>query len=175
MSTWKIDQAHSSIGFKVKHLMVSTVRGEFKEFEGTVVTPDENFENATVSFTAQVASVATGNDMRDGHLKSADFFDAEHSPTLSFASQKIVKKGEDYEMVGDLTMRGVTKAVTLAVSTDGVGTDMEGGRVSGFDISGSLNRQEYGLTWSKTLETGGMVVSDTVMLDIHVEVKEVKG
>ncbi len=174
MSPWKLDTVHSSIGFKVKHLMVSTVRGEFKDFDGTVVTPDDNFENAKVDFTASVSSLTTGNDMRDGHLKSADFFDAENSPILSFVSKKITKKDEGYEMVGDLTMRGVTKEISLSVTSDGIGTDMEGKRVVGFDIEGSVNRMEYGLSWNKTLETGGVVVSEKVVLDIHVEAKEVK-
>lgn len=170
MTTWNIDQAHSVIGFKVKHLVVSTARGVFTDFSGTISAEDETFENATVAFTAQTASVNTHNDMRDNHLRSADFFDAEKFPTLSFTSTSFTKKGDGFEMVGDLTIKDVTKSVTLSVTSDGAGDGMGGARVAGFDITGTINRQDFGLTWNAAIETGGAVVSDTVTFDIHVEV-----
>jgi len=172
MTTWKLDGAHTTIGFKVKHLMVSSARGNFTQFEGSIVAPDDTFADAKVEFTAQTASITTNNDMRDGHLKSAEFFDVEKFPTLSFTSKSFTKKDAGYEIVGDLTMKGVTKEVTLQATTDGIGTGMEGGRVVGFDVTGTINRQDFGLSWNKSLETGGVVVGDTVTLDIHVEAKE---
>ncbi len=172
MSTWHLDTAHSIIGFKVKHLMVSTVRGAFKDFAGTITAADDTFENAQVTFTAQAASVDTHNEMRDQHLKSPDFFDAEQFPTISFTSTSFTKKGDEFEVIGDLTIKDVTKPVTLTVSSEGIGTGMDGGRVAGFDISGTINREEFGLTWNKTLETGGVVVGSTVTFDMHVEAKE---
>jgi len=172
MSTWHLDTAHSIIGFKVKHLMVSTARGAFKEFEGTIVAPDDTFENAQVSFTAQTASIDTHNEMRDQHLQSADFFDAQQFPTLSFTSTSFTKKGDEFEVMGDLTIKDVTKPVTLTVTSEGIGIGMNGERVAGFDITGSINREEFGLTWNKALETGGVVVGSQVTFDIHVEAKE---
>lgn len=172
MSTWNLDKAHSVIGFKVRHLMVSTVRGHFKEFEGSVESADDSFENAKVQFAAQVASIDTSNAMRDDHLRSADFFDAENHPTLSFASTSIKKNGNEYEVAGDLTIRGTTKSVTLKATHHGIGTGMDGGRVSGADITGTISRKEFGLVWNAVLETGAVVVGDEVTLDIHVEAKE---
>jgi polyisoprenoid-binding protein YceI len=172
MSTWKLDKAHTTIEFKVKHLMVSSARGSFTLFEGTITSPDDSFENAQAEFTAQTASVTTNNDIRDGHLKSAEFFDVEKFPTISFVSKSFTKKGSGFEIIGDLTMKGVTKEITFSATTEGVGTGMDGGRIVGFDITGSINRQDFGLSWNKTLETGGAVVGDIVTLDIHVEAKE---
>ena len=174
MTTWKIDQVHSSIGFKVKHLMVSTVRGSFTEFEGSLNSPDDTFENAQAQFTAQAKSINTGNGMRDQHLQSADFFESEKFPTVTFVSKSFTKKGDKYEVTGDLTMHGITKPITLEVTSDGIGSGMDGGRVVGFDLTGSINRSDFGLVWNKVLETGGVTVSDNVTLDIHVEAQEVK-
>ena len=174
MSTWNIDHAHSVIGFKVKHLMVSTVTGEFKNFEGTLTSTDDSFADAKVQFTAMADSISTRYDMRDGHLKSADLFDVEKFPTITFVSKSIAKSDTGFTVVGDISMRGVTKEITLGVLSDGIGHDMEGNRVAGFDLSGSLDRQDFGVSWNKVLETGGVAVSDMVTLDIHVEVKEVK-
>ncbi len=174
MSTWNLDKDHSTVGFKVKHLMVSTVRGSFTDFEGTIISKDDSFENSSISFRAQTKSITTGNEMRDGHLHSPEFFDTEKFPTISFTSKSCMKKGDSFEVVGDLTMKGVTKEVILAVTSEGIGAGMDGGRVAGFDITGTINRQDFGLSWNKVLETGGVIVSDTVTLDIHVEAKEMK-
>jgi polyisoprenoid-binding protein YceI len=169
MNTWNIDQAHSVIGFKVKHLLVSTVRGEFTDFEGKIEAADDTFENAAISFTAQATSISTHSEARDNHLRSADFFEVEKYPTLSFTSKSFTKKGDAFELVGDFMMHGVTKEISLEVTTEGVGKGMNGESVVGFDITGTLNRHDYGLTWNALVETGGAVVSDTVTLDIHIE------
>ncbi|MEI6660414.1 MAG: YceI family protein [bacterium] len=175
MSTWKIDQTHSIVGFKVKHLMVSTVTGEFKDFEGSIVSSDDSFLDAKVQFTAKIDSISTRNDMRDGHLKSADFFDSGAYPTISFVAKSSEKVDTGFKVVGDITMHGVTKEIMLDVLFGGIGHDMDGvTRVVGFDLAGELNRQDFGLKWNKVLETGGVTVADIVKLDIHVEAKEVK-
>lgn len=172
MKTWNIDQAHSTIGFKVKHLMVSTVRGGFTDFSGNINAEDETFENASISFSANTASITTNNEGRDGHLKSADFFDAEQFPTISFTSTSFTKKEEGFELKGDLTLKGVTKSITLSATSDGVGTGMDGKKVVGFDVKGTIHRPDFNLTWNASLESGGFVVSDDVTLDIHIEATE---
>lgn len=173
MTTWILDQAHSHIGFKARHVMISTVRGHFTEFEGTIEAPDDSFENASVRFSAKIDSIATANDMRDGHLKSADFFDAEQFPVLSFISTSFTKNGDTFEIIGDLTIKGVTKQIVLTGTFDGIGTNMQNARVAGFDVTGKINRQDFGLAWNKILETGSVVVGDEIMLDINVEAQEI--
>lgn len=172
MATWNIDQAHSTIGFKVKHLMVSTVRGHFNDFSGSITASDDSFENASIHFTAQTGSINTNNEGRDGHLKGADFFDAAAFPTISFESSAFTKKGDQYVLDGVLTIKGVSKPVQLSVTTEGIGTGMDGKRVAGFELQGSIERSAFGLEWNAPLAGGGFVVSDTVTLDIHVEVVE---
>lgn len=169
MATWTIDQAHSSIGFKVRHLVVSTVRGGFTEFSGSIAAEDQTFTNASVTFTAKTSSINTHNEARDGHLTSADFFDAAQFPTLSFTSTSFTKKDDGFEVVGDLTLKGVTKSITLSATSDGVGAGMDGKPVVGFDVKGTIHRPDFGLTWNAPLESGGFVVSDDVSLDIHIE------
>ncbi len=175
MANWKIDPAHTEIAFKVKHLMISNVRGYFKEFDGTIMMPDDNFANASISFTANTSSVDTNNSMRDEHLRSADFFDSEKFPTLSFVSKSITSLGENnFSVVGDLTMHGVTKEVTLNTVLNGRVVDAYGNNVISFDVSGSLNRTDFGLVWNAAIETGGVVVSEEVKLEINAEFKEEK-
>jgi polyisoprenoid-binding protein YceI len=174
MNTWNIDSAHSEVGFKVKHLMVSTVRGKFNSFEGSVKTDGEDLTKAEISFSAKTESINTNNEMRDKHLTSPDFFNSAEFPTLSFKSTKIVKKGDDdFIVTGSLTMHGVTKEITFDAKFNGV-TNTDKGGVMGFEISGSISRQEFGLTWNAPIEKGGVMVSDEVRLDINAEVKEVK-
>lgn len=171
MTIWKIDPVHSTIGFKVKHLMVSTVKGVFREFSGTLNSPEEDFENTQVAFEAQVSSIDTNNETRDNHLRSPDFFNAEQHPVLKFSSNSFKKNTNgEYLITGDLSMNGVTKNITLVAESEGVGTNMEGTKIAGFDISGKINRQDFGLKWNATLETGGVVVSDEVNFDIHIEI-----
>lgn len=175
MANWKIDPAHTEIAFKVKHLMISNVRGYFKEFDGTIMMPDDNFTNASISFTANTSSVDTNNSMRDEHLRSADFFDSEKFPTLSFVSKSITSLGENnFSVVGDLTMHGVIKEVTLNTVLNGRVVDAYGNNVISFDVSGSLNRTDFGLVWNAAIETGGVVVSEEVKLEINAEFKEEK-
>lgn len=169
MATWTIDTAHSEIGFKVKHLVISTVSGKFSSFEGTIESEKDDFSDATISFSADIDSIHTGNEQRDGHLKSADFFDAANYPKLSFTSTGITVKGENYKVAGNLTLRGVTKPVTLDAEFGGVQQDMYGRTVAGFEITGKINRQDFGLTWSAVTETGGVVVSDEVKLVANIE------
>ncbi|UTA68186.1 MULTISPECIES: YceI family protein [Emticicia] len=175
MATWTIDASHSEVQFKVRHLMISTVTGTFGSYEGTVETAnDTDFEGASIKFSADVDSISTGQEQRDGHLKSADFFDAANFPKISFASTSFEKvDDENYTLKGDLTMRGVTKPVTLKAEFGGVMTDFYGQTKAGFEIAGKVNRQDFGLTWSAVTEAGGVVVSDDVKLVLNIQV--VKG
>ena len=161
---WALDPTHSEIHFKVKHLMITTVTGSFNTFTAAAETTSDDFTDASISFSAETASVDTGNEQRDGHLKSADFFDAEKFPTLSFVSTSYKKNGDDYTLTGDLTIKDVTKSVTLAVEFGGVAKDPWGNTKAGFTLSGKINRKEFGLTWNAATETGGVLVSEDVKL-----------
>ena len=168
---WTIDQSHSEIHFKVKHLMVSTVTGSFSNYEGQVETEGDSFENAKVSFSADIDSISTGNGQRDGHLKSADFFDAANHPKLTFVSTSFTKTGEDtYTVTGDLTIRGTTKPITLKAEYGGQMVDFYGNTKAGFELVGTIKRKEYGLSWDAVTEAGGVVVSDDVKLVLNVQV-----
>ncbi len=170
MATYKLDAMHSEITFKVKHLMISTVTGNFTKFDATMEAEAADFSDAKISFTADVASISTGNEQRDGHLKSADFFDAEKFPALSFTSTSFKHdSGSDYELTGDLTIRDVTSPITLAVEYGGAMTDFYGQSKVGFEVSGKISRAAYGLTWSAVTEAGGIVVSDEVKLQLSVQ------
>ena len=170
MSTWIIDANHSEVGFKVKHLVISTVSGKFLAFEGTVESSKDDFSDAKISFSADIDSIHTGNEQRDGHLKSADFFDAANHAKLVFVSTALQHKGgSDYILKGNLTLRGVTKPVELTVEFGGTQKDFYGNTVAGFEITGKINRQDFGLTWSAVTEAGGIVVSDDVKLNINAE------
>jgi polyisoprenoid-binding protein YceI len=174
MTTWTIDTAHSEIGFKIKHLVISTVSGKFTSFEGKLEGEPGDLENAKISFTADIDSIHTGNEQRDGHLKSADFFDAANYAKLTFVSTNIEHKdGNDYKVTGDLTIKNITRSVTLNVEFGGTQNNFYGQTVAGFEITGKINRQDFGLTWSAVTEAGGIVVSDEVKLVINTElVKE---
>ena len=172
MSTWNLDQMHSTIGFKVKHLMISTVKGQFNDFNGTVTTNDDTFESASVNFTAQSNSINTNNTDRDGHLKSPELFDAEQFPTLSFTSTSFTKNGEEFDVMGDLTIKGVTKQVAFKAKLGGIIMGMYGKRVAAFELSGKINRMDFGVAWNAALEAGGVVVSEEVILDIEAELIE---
>ena len=170
MTTYKIDPAHSEIAFKVKHMMIATVSGNFTQFDATLQTEAPDFNNATISFEADVNSINTNNEQRDGHLKSEDFFAAEKFPKLTFVSKSFTKEDEEeYKLVGDLTIRGVTKTVELAVEYGGTMTDPYGQVKAGFDISGKINRKEFGLSWGVVTEAGGVVVSDDVKLHLSIQ------
>ena len=170
-STWVIDPTHSEVQFKVKHLVISTVTGSFKSFEGSVQTEGDSFDGASIQFTADVNSIDTNMEQRDGHLKSADFFDAENFPTLSFASTSFVQKGDDeFTLTGDLTLRGVTKSISLAVNYGGQMVDFYGNTKAGFELNGKINRKDFGLNWGAVTEAGGVVVSDEVKLHFNIQV-----
>lgn len=172
MSTtkWVIDPSHSSVGFKVKHLMISTVSGEFTSYEGGVESNGDSFAQADVSFSAKVDSINTGNEQRDGHLKSADFFDAAAHPAITFKSTSFEKKADDeYVLNGDLSIRGVSKPVSLKVEYNGLVQDPYGNTKAGFSLSGKINRKDFGLGWSAVTEAGSVVVSDEVKLAAEVQ------
>lgn len=169
MATYKIDVDHSDIMFKVKHLMISTATGYFKKFDATVEADNNDFTDAKVQFEADVNSIDTKNEQRDAHLKSDDFFNAEQFPKLIFKSTSIEKAGDEYKLHGDLTIRDITKPVTLNVEFNGAAKDPWGYERAGFEVTGKINRKEYGLKWSAVTEAGGLVVDDVVKLQMNVE------
>ncbi|HMO32897.1 MAG TPA: YceI family protein [Lacibacter sp.] len=169
MATYKIDAAHSEILFKVKHLMITTVTGQFKTFDATLTAETENFSDAQVSFTADINSIDTRNEQRDGHLKSDDFFNAEQFPQLSFASAGVTPSGDGFELTGNLTIRDVTRPVTLKASYNGLMVDPWGQTKVGFEAEGTIKRKEFGLSWDAVTEAGGVVVSDDVKLLLNVQ------
>lgn len=170
-ATWQIDPSHSTVGFKVRHMMISWVQGQFNDFSGTVEYDPARPTDTSAQVSVQIASVDTDEPKRDAHLVSPDFFDATQFPTMSFTSTK-VKKAKDgqLELVGDLTMRGVTKPVTLTV--DGLGQpiiDPWGNYRVGATVSGTIDRQAFGVSWNDSLDAGGVVVGDEVQLVIDVQ------
>jgi polyisoprenoid-binding protein YceI len=170
MTTWKIDPTHSEVKFKVKHLVVSTVTGHFNSFNAQVETSKDDFSDAKITFEADVNSVDTKNEQRDGHLKSPDFFDVANYPKLTFVSKSFKKTGNgEYALIGDLTLRGKTKETKLDVVYNGTVKGFGGIDVAGFEITGKINRQDFGLTWSALTEAGGVVVSDDVKFEINAE------
>jgi polyisoprenoid-binding protein YceI len=165
--TWAIDPVHSSVGFSVRHLMVSKVRGTFDNFSGAIVVA----EDGTPSVTAEVAvdSINTRNEQRDAHVRSADFFDVERYPTATFASTGVRSDGDRYLVDGDFTLKGVTKAITLELEFNGVNPGMGHGEVAGFDASVVLNRKDFGIDIDLPLETGGTVVGDKITVTLEIE------
>ena len=166
---WIIDPMHSEVHFKVKHLVISTVTGTFKSFDGSLESENEDFQGAAIEFSLDVNSIDTNQEQRDAHLKSADFFDAEQFPKISFKSTSFEKDGDDYELSGDLTVRNVTKPVKLNVEYGGTATDFYGNDKAGFEVSGKISRKEFGLTWDGITEAGAIVVGDDIKLQINVQ------
>lgn len=171
MTKWNIDTAHSEIAFRVRHMMISTATGGFETFSGEVATEGEHFAKAEISFTAETASINTRNEQRDGHLRSPEFLDAEQFPRLTFTSSAATQPDTDgnYALTGDLTIRDVTKPVTLQVEFGGIAVDPWGNTRAGFEINGEVNRKDFGLVWDAVTETGGIVLADTVRIHCHVE------
>jgi polyisoprenoid-binding protein YceI len=171
---WVIDPTHSEVQFKIKHLMITNVTGSFNLFQATVETEDEDFSKAKISFNADIDSISTGNEQRDGHLKSADFFDAANFPKLSFVATKYENVDNDgsYELLGDLTIKDITKPIRLSVEFGGVVKDPYGNTKAGFSINGKINRKDFGLTWSAVTEAGGIVVSDDVRIVCEIQLIE---
>ena len=167
---WTIDPAHSKIGFKVKHLMISNVMGNFRDFEGQVTTNGNDLSTANISFSLNSASVDTEMADRDTHLKSADFFDVGNYPKITFIGSGLKDLGDDmYELTGNLVIKGVTKKVVLPVELGGLMTDPWGNVKAGFSIGGKINRKEWGLNWNAVLEAGGVLLSDEVKIICDVQ------
>ncbi|MFN8571300.1 MAG: YceI family protein [Gemmatimonadaceae bacterium] len=172
---WQIDETHTNAQFSVRHLMISTVRGRFAQVTGRVNYNAANPGAVDVRVEIPVASITTHNEQRDGHLKSPDFFDAASHPSITFVGTRIEGSvGGDFKLIGDLTIRGVTKPITLQVSNEGTGNDPWGNERMGFSATAKLNRLDYGLHWNAALETGGVVVGEDVKLDIDVEIMRPK-
>ena len=172
-TTWAIDPTHTEVQFKVKHLVISTVTGFFKKFSGAIESDGDDFDGASANFSLDINSIDTNQADRDKHLKSADFFAAEEHPTMDFSGELKKVSGNDYKLIGDLTIRGNTKMVEMDVEYGGTMDDPYGNTKSGFEINGKINRKDFGLNCNAVTEAGGIVVSDEVK--IHLNVQVVKG
>lgn len=166
---WVVDPTHSEVHFKVKHLVISTVTGTFKVFDGSLETENEDFTEADISFTLDVNSIDTNQSQRDEHLRSADFFDVAKFPFIKFQSVSFEKDGDDYELLGNLTIKDVTRPVRLAVEFGGSATDFYGNLKAGFEVSGKINRKDFGLTWDGITEAGAIVVGDEIKLNVNLQ------
>ena len=169
-TTWNIDASHSQVEFAVKHMMIATVRGRFADVKGTVVTDDSDAAAAEVDVVIDVNSIDTREAKRDAHLKSADFFDAETFPRITFKSTRVNGAGGDqFKLVGDLTIHGVTREVALDVTSEGRAKDPWGGERAGYSAVARVNRKDFGLTWNQALETGGLLVGDEIKISLDLE------
>jgi len=173
---WEIDSSHSSVHFSVRHLVIAKVRGSFTRWSGTVHVPDGDFQKATVALTIDASSIDTGVADRDAHLRSADFFDVAQYPELRFVATRVQpRSGADIDVVGDLTIKGITREVVLHVEQHGQAKDPWGNLRTAFTAKTSIDRQDFGLTWSQVLETGGVMVGDRVEIEAEIEaVKQVE-
>jgi len=172
---WVIDQTHSEIAFKVRHLMISHVKGTFKIFDASIYTSGTDFSTAEIDLWIDVSSINTGNEQRDEHLKSFDFFDVEHFKQITFTSNTIAKSDEfgNHELWGEFTLRGVTKTIKLEVEFGGIIKDPWGNEKAGFAVTGTLNRSDWGLLWNTVMETGGIMVGDEVTITCDIELTNV--
>jgi polyisoprenoid-binding protein YceI len=167
---WAIDPMHSEIQFKVRHLVISTVSGFFKSFEGSLETENEDFEDAVISFSLDIDSIDTTQSQRDEHLKSPEFFDAAQYPKISFKSTSFKKTGdEEFELTGDLTIKGITKSVKLEAEYGGTTADFYGNTKAGFEVTGKINRKDFGLTWDGITEAGSIVLGEDIKLIINIQ------
>jgi polyisoprenoid-binding protein YceI len=169
---WVLDPSHSEVSFKVKHLMVTNVSGSFNTFSVAADTANgDDFTNAVVEFSADTSSISTNSEQRDEHLKSADFFDAANFPQITFKATRLEKKVSDgdFELTGNLTIKGVTKSVKLNAEFGGVVKDPWGNTKAGFTVTGKFNRKDFGLTWNAALETGGVMVSEEVRINTEIQ------
>ncbi len=171
-TTWKIDTSHSGVHFTVRHMVFAKVRGTFTKFSGALVL-EEPFEKSTVSVDIEAASIETRDEKRDGHLRSADFFDVEKFPKLTFRSKKVEGTADAFKVTGELTMHGATREVVLHGERTGTGKDPWGNERAGFSAKAQVDRKDFGLTWNQALETGGVLVGDRI--DIELEVEAIKG
>jgi polyisoprenoid-binding protein YceI len=166
---YEFDTAHTRIGFVARHAMVTSVRGAFTDFEGTAHVDAADPARSVAKVVLKVAGIDTGNEQRDGHLRSADFFDVEDHPEITFVSTGIERiDDEDFRVTGDLTVKGITKPVTVGLTFNGSAKDPFGNLRAGFEGSATVNRKEWGLTWNAALETGGFLVSDKIKLEFDV-------
>ena len=172
-TTWQIDPTHSSVEFAVKHMMFTTVRGRFKDVKGTIEVDEQNPNRSTVNVEIGAASIDTGTPDRDGHLRSADFLDVENHPTLKFRSKRVEgamkKEGDQFKIIGDLTIRGTTMEVTLDAVYEGTGKDPWGGTRGGARATAKIDRRDWGLKWNQALETGGILVANELRIEIEVQ------
>jgi len=167
---WTLDPTHSEVLFKVKHLMITNVKGEFRKFEATYNGEGNGFDPSSIIAEIDTTSIFTNNEDRDNHLKSGDFFDSESFPKLTFKGRSMKKTGgEEYKITGDLTIKGITKELVLDTEFGGIATDPRGNKKAGFSLSGKLNRKDWGLTWNQALESGGVLVSDEVKISAELQ------
>ncbi len=174
-TTWVIDPSHSEIAFKVKHLMISNVKGQFSEFSGQILTDNDDFSTSDISFSINPASISTGVADRDGHLKSADFFDVDNFKEITFLSGKLTKAANDeFQLSGNLVIKGVSQPINLDVEFGGLMVDPWGNVKAGFTIDGKINRKDFGLTWNAALEAGGVLVGEEIKLSLEVQLLKQK-
>ncbi|MEK3765412.1 YceI family protein [Solibacillus sp. FSL K6-4121] len=170
MTKWSVDQSHSTIGFEVKHMMVSKVKGHFNSYTADVEAADlTDLTTASIQFGINVASISTNNEDRDNHLKSPDFFSTDEYPEILFNSTNISKAGDDYKVTGDLTIKGIKNTVTFDVEFGGKGVNPWGVEVYGFEAETKINREDFGLTWNAALETGGVLVGKDIKIKVELE------
>jgi polyisoprenoid-binding protein YceI len=174
-TTWTIDTAHTNAEFAVRHLMISTVKGRFADVQGVVHVDEADFAKSRVEVIIAVGSIDTREPQRDAHLRSADFFDAGNFPQLTFRSTRVEGKGDAFKVVGDLTIRGITREVVLNVTSEGRTKDPWGGERAGFSASAKIKRTDFGLLWNQLLETGGVVVGEEVKISIDAELVKQNG
>lgn len=167
---WAFDKSHSNVSFSVTHMLISEIEGDFRSFEGKIITEDDSFENAEIFLTVDLNSIDTDNENRDNHLKGDDFFNADKYPEMTFTSNKFNKVNDkNYELWGDLTIRDVTKEVKLDVVMNGIITDPWGNTRAGFKLSGELNRFDYGLKWNNLMDAGGLIVGEIITINANIE------
>ncbi len=169
-ATWKIDAGHSTVEFVAKHMMITSVRGRFPDVEGTIRFDEENIANSSVEASIKVATVTSGSEQRDNHLRTGDFFLAEEYPTITFKSTRIEPKGDEhYNVIGDLTIRGITREVALNTTFEGRNVSPWGAEAIGFSATTTVNRKDFGLNWNVALETGGVLVGDKIKIELNIE------
>ncbi|AQU78235.1 MULTISPECIES: YceI family protein [Planococcus] len=169
MKKWTIDATHSEISFSVKHMMISNIKGSFTSYEANVEANEENLQGASIDFKIDVTSINTNNSDRDQHLLSADFFNAEQFPYITFTANDIVKKDNNYELTGDFTMKNITRPTTFKVAYGGKGTNLWGNEIVAFTVAGKINRQDFGLTWNQALEAGGVMVGEDIKITLELQ------
>ena len=167
---WAIDPTHSSVDFSIKHMMIANVKGTFNSFDAQIEANPEDLTSASIEFKVDLSSIDTRNVDRDNHLRSADFFDVENNPTMTFNATSIVSNGDgEYDVTGDLSLHGVTQKETFTVTYEGSGKDPWGNEKAGFTVEGAIKRSDYGLTWNSALETGGVLVGDKVKISLDIQ------